>query len=101
MSGITQSKVRFWSEENIFKAIHALSDQGVRVNCYQIGKDSSKRTTEILFKAIGKKTTGMGLNAAGKKYFGTWNKCLLAAGLDPKNVKAELFWTNDRFRRAV
>ncbi|MFC1548485.1 protein kinase [Candidatus Omnitrophota bacterium] len=101
-------KVNPWTKEDIAeipKVIKALHDAGVDLSSGAIQKDTSGKTTQIIFRIIGRRgATGRALYAkalAAYKDKGGWNGALKAAGLDPQQIKKPfpLKWTEEQLAK--
>ncbi|MBL7543941.1 MAG: hypothetical protein JNL11_09000 [Bdellovibrionaceae bacterium] len=103
-SGLKPTKTapnKFWTNELVISAIKSLTKSGHPLTVKAIWTDRKLRTTEIIFNAIGRKTTGSSLHDAARRYFGSWDKALQASGIESSYIKEKPFWTKDKIIKAI
>lgn len=83
-----------WSHEKVLAVIKQLFDAGYDVNCKAMRFDKSADRKAFILKVSGEAVTGSGVYKRGCLRFGSWDATLIAAGLNPKNIK------NRRVRRS-
>lgn len=74
-----------WSPQRIIKGIRA---------AYERGED----LLSVAFKNRNKKLYSA---ACAKRYFGSWRKSLIAAGLDYDKMRRDHFWSQERILRKI
>jgi len=103
-AGLNPSQVRhihFWRCDSVVSAIKSLSAGNISLNCASLSRDKSAKTKQIIQRSCGIRTTGQSLYLAGIKCFGSWDKALAVARIDPKSVRRDSFWTKEKIRRGI
>lgn len=77
----------FWNRNLVIQCIKELRKEGHSLHTTGIRWDKSTAKNQLLFRAANEPITGQALFLAGQKFFGSWRNCLIAAGVDPKNVR--------------
>jgi len=84
-----------WSKEHIVTAIKLLHEASVAVNAGAIQDDRTRRTRMLLKEHFGIEITGKALHSSARNYFGSWDNALIAAGLNPYEIRQK-FWARGR-----
>lgn len=92
---------RFWSQDLIIKSIQALYESGHPLTVSSIWRDRSRKTAKVLKKIVGRRTTGSSLHDASRRFFCTWDRALVAAGVDVLCIKEKPFWTKEKILGAI
>lgn len=87
---------KFWTSFLIIKCIEELHSVQHPLTVKAIWRDRSRKTSDVLSKVIGKKTTGSALHDAARRIIGSWDKALKEAGLDVQTVKEKPFWSRSK-----
>lgn len=87
---------KFWSSSLIIKCIEELRSVHHPLTVKAIWRDRSTKTSNVLSKVVGKKTTGSSLHDAARRIIGSWDKALLEAGIDVQSVKEKPFWSRSK-----
>ncbi|MBX9766528.1 MAG: hypothetical protein K2X47_04585 [Bdellovibrionales bacterium] len=77
----------FWTRDLVVESVQSLHSAGFDLNTKAIRWDLSTGKAKLLRNLTGENVTGHGLYKTGIKLFGSWNSCLVAAGIDPKNAR--------------
>lgn len=94
--------LKYWRKEHIQDSILALHKKGIPLNVAKIEKDRTLETTKIINEASGLNTTGFRLYRAAAKKFGSWDKAILASGLDPALIRrTDSSWTKILIVKAI
>ncbi|MEK6627651.1 MAG: hypothetical protein AABY53_03415 [Bdellovibrionota bacterium] len=86
----------FWSEKKIIQSIKQLDANGVRLNSEKMGRGSDKTISAIIKKATGFNKESYSLHAGAYRIFGSWDRALQYAGVDPSNHRIKKFSWNSR-----
>lgn len=98
-SGLDPEKImkgnqKFWTPLKITTAILYLYDQGIPLSSAAIQKDASDKIFKATEFVIGRRVGGSGIFKAATAEFGTWDKALLASGINLEDVHLRLEdWT--------
>ena len=92
---------KFWTSKLIIKCIKALHAENHSLTVTAIWRDRSLKTTNILLKISGRKTTGSALHDAARRNIGSWDKALQQAGIEVDEVKEKPFWTKSKIISAI
>lgn len=87
---------KFWSSSLIIKCIEELRSVHHPLTVKAIWRDRSTKTSNVLSKVVGKKTTGSSLHDAARRIIGSWDKALMEAGIDVQSVKEKPFWSKSK-----
>jgi hypothetical protein len=93
-SGISLECVKerpFWTKNKIVRSIKILHKEGIALNTVKIGKDSSRETASMIQKELGKKRVGRSLYGAAYRIFGSWDRALYEAGVNPSLHRRKTF----------
>lgn len=98
MAGINHRDIRtdtkFWSKKDMVTAIKALNKNGICLSVMNIEKNRNPKVTSIILKSSGLRANGYKLYRKSCKTFGSWDKALLAAELDPFEIR-RVNWSFD------
>jgi len=92
---------RFWGRTLIIDCIKHLERAGHALNVKSIWRDHSKATTRLLVEVTGRWTTGAGLYNAACRFFMSWDRALIKAGIHIDDVKEKPFWTERKMIIAI
>lgn len=98
-AGLVPRKVsynRFWSRDLVVVAIRHLWKSGHPLNVGNIWFNRTRKTSKLLRAVTGRNSTGAGLHDAARRYFGSWDSALTAAGVPVVMVKQKPYWTKPR-----
>jgi hypothetical protein len=98
-SGIESSYVKekpFWTKDKIIKAIQAVHEREIALNTDKIGRDCRPLTSKIIKLALGKTRSGRSLHGGAYRIFGSWDRALIAANINPNDVRKVPFSWNRR-----
>jgi len=76
----------FWTKELVIEAIKALEEAGVSLNAGSLGSDKGYLTLKVLGRVNPKIRSAKSLINRGTAFFGSWEKTLEAAGIDPNKI---------------
>lgn len=81
----------FWTKKKIVRSIKILHKEGIALNTVRIGKDSSRLTANAIQRELGKKRVGRSLYGAAYRIFGSWDRALYEAGINPSLLRKRPF----------
>lgn len=102
-SGLDRRRVRadiIWHPELVICAVQALHQQKVSVALADLKRDRSRKTNDILKKAVGFRTTAAKLVGRAHFLMGSWSAVLHKAGINPSTVTLR-YWSKDTTIRAI
>lgn len=92
---------RFWNRDLIIECIKKLHLDGHPLTVTSIWRDRSRRTTRLIQELTGRRTSGTSLHEAGRRFFCSWDRALVAAGIDLLTVKERPLWTREKILIAI
>ena len=98
-TGIDPERVKekpFWTKKKIVKSIQSLHRSGIALNSGKMGGDYSIRTKRIIQRAVGKARVGNSLLGGAYNSFGSWDRALHEAGIEPADIRLRDFAWNKR-----
>ncbi len=104
-SGIDSELIKekpFWTKNKVIRAIQAARENEVALNTEKIGRDCSQYTERIIKNALGKKRMGRSLHGGAYRIFGSWDRALYAANINPSQVRKRKFiWNRTSLSRVL
>lgn len=105
-AGINPQLIRhdeiFWTKENIIQSVKKLYKNDVPLYIYKLSRDRSLSTTNILKPIVGRPVTGAGLYIAAMKKYRSWDKVLIAAGIEPYEIRNDAkLWPKIQMLNAI
>jgi hypothetical protein len=92
----------FWTKKKIVWAIKAVQENNIALNTDKIGRDCSRQTSKIIKQAVGKERFGRSLYGGAYRKFGSWDRALHEANVNPIQVrKTKFYWNNRSLRRLL
>lgn len=98
-SGINPDSVKekpFWTKKKIIRSIKILHKSGIPLNSERLGSDCGRATASIIAQGAGKKRFGRSLHGGAYRLFGSWDRALHEAGIDPALHRKRNFIWNTR-----
>jgi hypothetical protein len=96
-AGEAPSKIEsrfFWTKTTLIQCLNVLSNAGIPLNSGKIRKNRDLSTTELIYVKTGIATTGLGVFISATKHFGSWDRALREAGINPGLIRrGPKFWT--------
>lgn len=92
---------QFWNKQLIVASIQILEAHKIPLSVKFIWRDRSQQTSQLIEKVVGRVTTGSSLHEVARRYFGSWDKALIASGINPLHIRGKKFWTRDRIIQIV
>lgn len=86
----------FWTKRKIVRAIQEVHKNDIALNTQEIGSDQSSQTAKIIKSALGKKRDGKSLHGGAYRIFGSWDRALIEANINPNTVRKVPFSWNRR-----
>ena len=86
----------FWTEEKVKKAIWALHKKGISLNSSHMGINVNRRTSSAIKAELGKGRVGRSLWGGAYRIFGSWDRALTEAGVNPKKYRKQDFTWSKR-----
>jgi len=90
-----------WTPEQVIGAIQLLHKSEVSVNYNAVALDQTATTRGLLKTILKREANGLALVAAANNHFGGWDKALVAAGLNPEEIRFHVAWTKEKVIRAI
>lgn len=77
----------FWTKTKIVKAIQAVHQKDIALNVQNICNDQSPSSSKIIRAALGKPRTAKSLHSSAHRIFGSWDRALIEAQINPNTVR--------------
>lgn len=105
-AGIDPQAIRhdeiFWTKDNIIKSVKKLYENDVPLYIYRLSRDRLQSTTNTLMPIVGRPVTGAGLYIAAMKKYGSWDKVLITAGIEPYEIRNDTkLWPKIQMLNAI
>lgn len=92
----------FWTKKKIVNSLKHLHQKGIPLNSESIGRDKSRSTASLIKEELGKKRLGRSLYGGAYRIFGSWDRALIEAGINPDaQRKRKFFWNTRQLSRLL
>lgn len=86
----------FWTKKKIVKAIQAVHQRDIALNVQNISNDQTRSSSKIIHSVLGKPRTAKSLHGSAHRIFGSWDRALIEAKINPNTVRKVPFVWNRR-----
>ena len=81
----------FWTKKKIIQSLRSLHSSGVALNYGTMDRDYSVKTKRIIKAELGKDRVGRSLFGGASRSFGSWDRALHEAGINPSTIRRRDF----------